>query len=166
MLSNRNATKLLRLGFQRKTLPPHEVGIVPDAFSPTIGPLGGIYTGALWAKSCTKNVCDSWLLTAPVDGPFFPRDFVERVKSGQPLTQPIIARFGGDIYPVCGLWPYRKLMIAELHGRQSGNAIRPVLSALGAQEFDFATFYQQNPFANANHVVELLQLQARMKLKA
>lgn len=137
--------------------------MISDAYHPPIGPLGGIYTGALWAKSQTQHVDNSWILTAPVDGPLFPKDFILRANAYDSEGGPVIGRYGPNIYPVCGLWPLpQALRIAELHKRQPGNAIRPVLSALDAQELDFEQFYPRNPFANANKIADLLQLQAQI----
>lgn len=147
---------------------PQRIGVdlpaISDVFQPPIGPLGGIYTGALWAKSQTKDIAKSWILTAPVDGPLFPKDFFSRASAIDSGRGPIIGRFGSNLYPVCGLWPLaHALKIADLHKQQSGNAIRPVLSALNAQELDFEPFYQQNPFINANQIGDLLQLASRIR---
>ncbi|MCF4098266.1 molybdenum cofactor guanylyltransferase [Maritalea mediterranea] len=147
---------------------PHEHGALTslpstsDHFDPPIGPLGGIYTGARWASSHAQQPDHSWILTAPVDGPFFPSDFVERVRNEMEKRAPIIGRYGTDIYPVCGLWPLSQaLEITRILESQEGFAVRPVLHHFNAQEHDFKQFYDENPFANANRMNDLLALQSR-----
>lgn len=143
---------------------PQTVIHLPDGYDPPIGPLGGIYAGAKWANDLSDRSTQDWILTAPVDGPIFPTDFVQHVETLMVARTPVIARYGHDLYPVCGLWPLEMALdIPALLKKQNGYALRPMLKALRAQEIDFQQFYPQNPFANANKMSDLLALSRQLQ---
>ncbi len=150
------------VGDTNAALPPNLIQL-SDGINPPIGPLGGIYAGAKWANDVASDTAHSWLLTAPVDGPLFPIDFVAHAEPFMATRTPIIARYGEDFYPVCGLWPLEMaLNIPALLEKQFGYALRPMLKHLEAQEIDFEQFYSHNPFTNANKIADLLALYGQM----
>ncbi|MBM6578773.1 molybdenum cofactor guanylyltransferase MobA [Microvirga sp. BT689] len=86
--------------FERLHLP-----IVPDSVADRPGPLAGILAALEW---CTTHRPDiSWVVSAPADTPFIPRDLVLRlhqalVASGKPIA---CAASGSQAHFAVGLWP-------------------------------------------------------------
>lgn len=78
--------------------------VVADTVEGFAGPLSGVLAGLEWAAAHRPDA--RWILTAPADTPFLPRDLVARLQQAliaedAPLT---IAQSGGRDHPVVGLW--------------------------------------------------------------
>ena len=78
--------------------------VVPDAIEGFAGPLAGVLTGMIWARTNAPGA--AWLVSIATDTPFVPRDLVTRLKTaatraGKPLA---CAASGGQSHPVIGLW--------------------------------------------------------------
>ena len=79
--------------------------VIADSVPDFAGPLAGILAGLDWAAANAPNI--EWLVSAPGDCPFLPKDLVARlhdVRAAQdvPLA---CARSGEWRHPVVGLWP-------------------------------------------------------------
>jgi molybdopterin-guanine dinucleotide biosynthesis protein A len=79
--------------------------VVADDIPDFAGPLAGILAGLDWAAANQPD--EDYVVSAPGDCPFLPRDLVERlesarVKEGKPLA---CAKSGDWRHPVVGLWP-------------------------------------------------------------
>jgi molybdenum cofactor guanylyltransferase len=79
--------------------------IVADSVPDFAGPLAGILAGLDWAAAHAPGI--SYVVSAPGDCPFLPRDLVERLhrtrfENNLPLA---CARSGDRRHPVVGLWP-------------------------------------------------------------
>ena len=84
-----------------------ELPIISDAVEGFAGPLAGILAGLTWARQqAGGNI--THVVSVAADTPFFPTDLVERflqaVEGGVPDSI-AIARTGGRLHPVFGLWP-------------------------------------------------------------
>ena len=53
-----------------------KIEIIPDCFSGNLGPLVGVLSGLKWLKKNNYSF-SSWLITFPVDSPFFPENLVQ-----------------------------------------------------------------------------------------
>lgn len=78
--------------------------VVPDAIEGFAGPLAGVLTGMIWARTNAPGA--AWLVSIATDTPFVPRDLVARLedaatREGRPLA---CAASGGQSHPVIGLW--------------------------------------------------------------
>ena len=78
--------------------------VVADSVPGFAGPLAGILAGLDWAAANAPRA--AWLVSAPGDCPFLPKDLVcrlheERIASGAALA---CARSGERTHPVVGLW--------------------------------------------------------------
>lgn len=78
--------------------------VVADDIPDFAGPLAGILAGLDWAAANQPDA--DYVVSAPGDCPFLPRDLVERlesarVKEGKPLA---CAKSGDWRHPVVGLW--------------------------------------------------------------
>jgi molybdenum cofactor guanylyltransferase len=81
--------------------------VVADSVPDFAGPLAGILAGLDWAAQNAPAI--EWLVSAPGDCPFLPKDLVTRlhearVTSNVPLA---CARSGEWRHPVAGLWPVK-----------------------------------------------------------
>jgi molybdopterin-guanine dinucleotide biosynthesis protein A len=64
------------------------------------GPLAGLIAGLRFALDAD---CE-FLLTIPADMPFLPADLLERLDEEIGDAASALARSGGHVHPVCGLW--------------------------------------------------------------
>jgi molybdenum cofactor guanylyltransferase len=81
------------------------LAVISDSVPDYAGPLAGILAGLDWAADHLPET--AWLVSAPGDCPFLPRDLVARlhlarVEAGAPLA---CACSGERRHPVIGLWP-------------------------------------------------------------
>jgi len=79
--------------------------VVADSIPDFAGPLAGILAGLDWVAEHRPSI--EWVVSAPGDCPFLPRDLVERLHAarlaaGTPLA---CAQSGDWRHPVAGLWP-------------------------------------------------------------
>jgi len=79
---------------------PFGLEIVADDAADFAGPLAGILAAMNWAKRL--HPAAAAVLTVPADTPFLPRDLAARLRAA---GAPALARSGGRIHPVVGLWP-------------------------------------------------------------
>ena len=75
--------------------------VLPDSVADYPGPLAGVLAGMAWARELGAE----WLVTAPGDAPFLPRDFVARLIAGRGDAPYACAASGGRTHPVAALWP-------------------------------------------------------------
>lgn len=137
-----------------------DLPIASDTIDGNVGPLAGILAGIRWAREHTPDA--RFIATASTDAPFLPLDLVERLaKTAESNPGAIaIARSGGYLHPVIGLWPVAHHDDLEQALTQEG--IRKVLrwtDKHGTMPVDFedvsigsATI---DPFFNANTPEEL-----------
>ena len=81
--------------------------VVADSVPDFAGPLAGILAGLDWAAANAPN-CE-WLLSAPGDCPFLPKELAARLHETRVATDlPLAcARSGEWRHPVVGLWPVK-----------------------------------------------------------
>jgi molybdopterin-guanine dinucleotide biosynthesis protein A len=76
------------------------LSVVADDAADFAGPLAGILAALDWARRAHPSA--SAVLTVPADTPFLPRDLAARLAEA---GAPTLARSGGRVHPVVGLWP-------------------------------------------------------------
>lgn len=79
--------------------------VVADATADYAGPLAGILAGMRWSLAHVPAA--RHIATVSSDAPFLPTDLVARLSS-EIADRPdaiSLARSGGDVHPVIGLWP-------------------------------------------------------------
>jgi molybdopterin-guanine dinucleotide biosynthesis protein A len=79
--------------------------VVPDDIPDFAGPLAGVLAGLDWAA---KNAPDTeYVMSAPGDCPFLPRELVQRLEEARlKQNKPLACAKSGDWrHPVVGLWP-------------------------------------------------------------
>jgi len=78
--------------------------VVADSVPDFAGPLAGILAGLDWAAANAPDI--EWLLSAPGDCPFLPKDLVTRLHDTRDMSHVPLAcaRSGEWRHPVVGLW--------------------------------------------------------------
>ena len=134
--------------------------VVGDTIKGNVGPLAGVLAGMHWARQHTPNA--RYIATASTDAPFLPLDLVEKLYEMAAVNPGgiAIARSGGHLHPVIGLWPVAHHDDLEVALRDEG--IRKVLrwtDRHGTLPVDFADIEiggaSIDPFFNANTPDEL-----------
>ena len=98
---------------------PFDLPVIPDTVENFPGPLAGILAALDWAAANRPDV--SWILSAPGDCPFLPRDLVARLHHARAAedAEIAIAASDGQSHPVIGLWsvalrePLRHALVVE-----------------------------------------------------
>lgn len=133
--------------------------VVADTIDGNVGPLAGVLAGMRWARENTRA---RFIATASTDAPFLPLNLVANLcdfAEANPAAI-AIARSGGHLHPVIGLWPVAHHDDLETALRDDG--IRKVLrwtDRHGTLPVDFADLTIGgkiiDPFFNANTPEEL-----------
>jgi molybdopterin-guanine dinucleotide biosynthesis protein A len=78
--------------------------VIPDRVEHYPGPLAGILAGLDWAAA--QRPKPQWIVSAPGDCPFLPRDLVARLKLAMSAegAELAVAASQGRSHPVIGLW--------------------------------------------------------------
>jgi molybdopterin-guanine dinucleotide biosynthesis protein A len=76
--------------------------VVADTVEGFAGPLAGVLAGLDWAARAAPEC--RWLLSAPTDAPFLPRDLAERLVGAGARAEVVVAASGGRSHPVAALW--------------------------------------------------------------
>jgi molybdopterin-guanine dinucleotide biosynthesis protein A len=143
--ANGNATRFAPFGLE----------VVADDAADFAGPLAGILAAMNWARRL--HPAAAAVLTVPADTPFLPRDLAARLKAA---GAPALARSGGRIHPVVGLWPLRlrddlqrALRVEGIRKVEAWTArLDPVLVDFEAGAID--------PFFNINTPEDLIRAEA------
>jgi molybdopterin-guanine dinucleotide biosynthesis protein A len=129
--------------------------VVADPVSGFAGPLAGVLAGFDWALARAPEA--RWIVTAATDTPFFPDDLVARfvAAAGHHEKMIALAKSGGKLHPVFGLWPIA--LAGDLRAFLSEEENRKVLAwvdrhEMVAVEFPGFTVAGEllDPFFNAN----------------
>ncbi len=86
----------------------HGLPVVTDAAGDHQGPLAGLCAALDWAGRHGFT----YVATAAVDTPFFPRDLVTKLAGAAHSLDMAVASSGGRLHPVFGLW--KVTLLAEL----------------------------------------------------
>ena len=81
-----------------------KIEVIPDVISGHPGPLAGILTGMEWSYKKNKKI--EWIVSLPVDSPFFPDNLVMRLYESAKKNNKLIAVASslGRTHPVFAIW--------------------------------------------------------------
>jgi molybdopterin-guanine dinucleotide biosynthesis protein A len=140
-----------------------DLPVAADSIAGFAGPLAGVLTGMDWAAERAAG-CD-WIVTAPSDAPFLPRDLVDRLlgslaEQGADLA---CAASAGRSHPVVGLWPLR--LREALRAAMQQESLRKV--DVFTARYKLATVDWSegsgDPFFNANRPEDLATAEALLR---
>ena len=104
------------------------------------GPLAGVAAGLAWAEAAGAE----FLLTMPVDTPFFPLDLAAELSPG-----PSVAVYAGRQHHLAALWPVAfRPGLEDFLRRDAKYKVRDALALCGARQVVFTS--PRDPFANLN----------------
>lgn len=134
--------------------------IVPDDVPGFAGPLAGVLAALDWAARERPDI--GWVVSAPTDGPFLPRDLVARLHEARAAADVPLAcaRSGGQPHPPIGLWPValrsdlRHALVVE-----NERKIDRWTARHGVAHADWAVD-PVDPFFNANSPEDLAEAEA------
>jgi molybdopterin-guanine dinucleotide biosynthesis protein A len=144
-----------------------QLPVLPDTVEGGVGPLAGVLSGLLWAATHGAT----HIATVSGDAPFIPLDLVARLSAAvAPGTTAIaIARSGGELHPVIGLWP---VALADDLDACLRKGIRKVLAWTdrhGTVPVDFPMIETGegplDPFFNANTPEDLAEARRLMSTR-
>jgi molybdopterin-guanine dinucleotide biosynthesis protein A len=138
--------------------------VVPDSIQGFVGPLAGILAGMRWAEA---NVPDArHVVSVSTDAPFLPHDLVARLATALEAAgaRIALARSGGELHPVIGLWPVDLADDLEAALKSGTRKVLDWTDRHGATgvDFPFVTIHDRpiDPFFNANTPEELAEARA------
>lgn len=131
--------------------------VVPDSVGDFPGPLAGILAGLDWIAEHQPSA--TWMLSAPSDCPFMPRDLVARLTAACTANDAeiVIAASAGQSHPVIGLW--RVALRAALRKALVEEDIRKVQRFTARHASVVVTWPDTpfDPFFNANTTEDLAE---------
>jgi len=136
---------------------PFGLPVIADAVENHPGPLAGILAGLDWAAANPAHA--QWIVSAPGDCPFLPRDLVARLRAAlhSEGAELAVAASLGQSHPVIGLWsvalrePLRRALVIEGLRKVDAWTRRYRVATVNwpAEPFD--------PFFNANTLDDLAE---------
>lgn len=135
--------------------------VLPDLDLPIGGPIAGLVAAAALLGD---QGSDDLLITAAVDTPFLPNDFVRRLVAavdGGALAAEAV--WGENFYPTNAIWRVSALADLPRQAREGTvpNSPKALLAGLGAAKVDWADTLDADPFANLNTLDDLVALARR-----
>jgi molybdopterin-guanine dinucleotide biosynthesis protein A len=92
--------------------------VVSDCIPGNLGPLVGVLTGIRWVKKNTKS---DWLMSFPVDSPFFPNDLVTKFLEESSDYDILMAQGSERVHPVFSMWRVSSYMENQLYESLKNN---------------------------------------------
>jgi molybdenum cofactor guanylyltransferase len=131
--------------------------VVADAVKDYPGPLAGILAGLDWAAANRPDA--QWVLSAPGDSPFLPRDLVLGLRQAlsDQGAELAVAASRGRSHPVIGLW---KVALRDaLREALVGEGLRKVEGWTRRYQVATVSWAAEpvDPFFNANSVADLAE---------
>ena len=125
---------------------------VKDHFSGFLGPLSGVLTGMRWAEKYYPVA--NWILTVPVDSPFFPDDLLKKFQKNLNDELIVTAKSGDKIHPVFSLWNLSLNKSLELSIKQGILKIDEFTKNFKTKVVNFPII-DYDPFYNINNLEDL-----------
>ncbi len=133
--------------------------VTPDTVEGFVGPLAGVLAGLRWAVAHAPGA--THVASVSADAPFLPDDLVAQLAAAiiDRPTAIAIARSGGELHPVIGLWPVSLADDLEAALTEGTRKVLAWTDRHGTVAVDFPFLdvagEQIDPFFNANTPAEL-----------
>lgn len=131
---------------------------VTDPAAPVGGPLAGL--AAAVAALQARGIGEGLLVSAAVDTPNLPQDFVALMAAELGDARAAFAAWGADFHPPNAIWRIEALahLPRQVMTGTAPSGLKGLLAAMGAQRVDWTARYAADPFRNVNTVADLLAL--------
>ena len=114
------------------------------------GPLAGLAAALCFAGD---SGCEA-VLTIPADMPFLPADLRDRLLARIGSAAAAVARSGGRLHPVCGLWKVSASEAIPSYLKSGRRSLKGFAAAIGFEVVDWA-HDPLDPFFNINSAEDL-----------
>jgi molybdopterin-guanine dinucleotide biosynthesis protein A len=133
---------------------------VPDPVGDIAGPLAGLVGAMTFLRQQPDR--PEFIVTAAVDTPFLPPDYVERLWLAVGKSAAAVASHAGQRYPTNAIWRIAPLLaLTEPIAAGTGpRSLKSLALAVDAVEVPWAGANAHNPFANINTPADLDAAQA------
>lgn len=125
------------------------------------GPLAGLVAALRYASLAGREA----VLTIPVDMPLLPADLAQRLSAGFERRRAALARSGGRLHPVCGLWSTEALNDVPEYLATERRSLKGFAEAVGYGAVDWSA-EPLDPFLNINSAEDLLEARRLLQLKS
>ena len=127
--------------------------IINDCIPGNFGPLVGILSGIKWARHHSYH---NWLVSFPVDSPFFPNNIVNRFIEESENYEILMAECSKRVHPVFSMWKVNIEMENQLESflNDGGRKIDEFTKKFKTRVVKFEEF-GYDPFFNVNTVNDL-----------
>lgn len=126
------------------------IPLIPDSVANYPGPLAGILAGLEWSAAHRPDI--AWIVSAPADTPFIPKDLVLRLHQACRQTRKPIAcaASGSQTHFAAGLWPVS--LRHDLRQALVENDLRSIRDWIGRHDHAEASWPIEpfDPFFNIN----------------
>lgn len=122
------------------------------------GPLGGLAAALRFA---IERGCQA-VLTLPADMPFLPDDLRGRLEQALGSRLAALARSGGRLHPVCGLWRSEALERLPAYAASGKRSLKGFGEILGQVAVDWPD-EPFDPFFNVNTADDLAEAERRLR---
>lgn len=130
-----------------------EYRILPDCIEGSLGPLVGVLTGLEWLCSYKKI---EWLVTFPVDTPFFPKNLVEKFSHNISKELIVVAKSNGRTHPAFAMWNIKIIDTLRRSIKQNLLKIDEFTKKINLKVVNFENI-EYDPFFNINSEIDLLE---------
>ena len=150
--ASQNHDNVIALFIYNKTDFDKKKTFVKDHFSGFLGPLSGVLTGMKWAEKYYPIA--NWILTVPVDSPFFPDDLLKKFRKNLNDELIVTAKSGDKTHPVFSMWNLSLIKSLELSIKQGILKIDEFTKNFKTKVVNFPII-DYDPFYNINNLEDL-----------
>lgn len=128
---------------------------------PGRGPAAGFVAALEYLRRADEQ--PEFVVTAAVDTPFFPADFLQRAMERIACQDAVIGAYKGRNYPTNSLWRFSSLksLVHTVANPDRGPSFFSFLDHLRWETLDYDAWETENPFLNVNTMTDLLACNRR-----
>ena len=128
--------------------------VIPDFFSGNLGPLVGVLSGMKWVKKKLEKI--KWMVTFPVDCPFFPKTLVSDLLNNSKGNDIIIAQSNSRVHNIVAMWNLDLEPELEDHIKKGTRKIDDFTKKFNTRVVNFSVI-GYDPFFNINNLDDYSQ---------
>ena len=140
---------------------PEAVLPIPDIEGDYAGPLAGLAAAMAWCAEATR--APEFLVSAAVDTPFLPADYVSRLAAAIGNDDVAMASYGGQPYPTNAIWRVARFLDlpAQVAAATAPRSLKRLAGSASSVIVEWPATASGDPFANINTPEDLATAQNR-----